>query len=145
MGIRESNVGKKIRMALSKTGARLFRINTGTGWTGNKIVWLPKNHDTWPGALVIYDPRPFSSGTPVGYADYTGWKSITVSEEMVGQTLAVFMAVEVKAGTSATKEQQNFIERVLQAGGIAGVVRSPEDALALLDGSSPGNQGQKQQ
>lgn len=136
MGIKESNLGKKIRMAVSGGFVRLFRINTGQGWTGNKIERFPKNHPHYPGALLIRDPRPFISGTPPGYADYTGWKSVIVTPGMVGQKLAVFTAIEVKTDTGVlTAEQRNFIEQVISAGGVAGVARTPEEARALLDGS----------
>lgn len=47
-----------------------------------------------------------------------------------------FLAVEVKrADGRVSKEQRNFIAAVQKAGGIAGVVRSAEDALALVSGA----------
>ena len=121
-------------MAVSKLGTRLFRINTGRAWTGNKITKFPKTHPQWPGAVLIHDPRPFSTGTPPGYADGTGWTPVVVSAEMVGQTLAVFTAVETKTPTGrASAEQINFIDQVKKAGGIAGIARSPEDAVKIVD------------
>jgi hypothetical protein len=44
-----------------------------------------------------------------------------------------FLAVEVKTRTGRpTKEQLTFIERVNMQGGVAGIARTPEDALLLL-------------
>jgi hypothetical protein len=46
-----------------------------------------------------------------------------------------FIALEVKTQTNhATKLQELFIERVIAAGGVAGVVRSVDDVIHLLDG-----------
>jgi hypothetical protein len=44
-----------------------------------------------------------------------------------------FLAVEVKTRTGRpTKEQLTFIDAINKQGGIAGVARTPEDALLLL-------------
>jgi hypothetical protein len=44
-----------------------------------------------------------------------------------------FLAVEVKTRTGRpTKEQLTFIDAINEQGGIAGVARTPEDALLLL-------------
>jgi hypothetical protein len=44
-----------------------------------------------------------------------------------------FLAFEVKtAKGKPTKEQLNFIEQVRAANGVAGIVRSVEDALRLI-------------
>jgi hypothetical protein len=52
---------------------------------------------------------------------------------MVGQKLAVFLAIEVKGERGkATDAQRNFIDRVRADGGLAGVARSVEDALAII-------------
>jgi hypothetical protein len=53
---------------------------------------------------------------------------------MVGQKLAIFLAIEVKGEKGKTTDQQrNFIARVLADGGLAGVARSVEDALGIID------------
>ena len=62
-----------------------------------------------------------------------GYRQVVIGPEHVGRTMAVFTAVEVKTATGrATKEQRAFVEHVRSAGGIAGVVRSVDDAKALL-------------
>jgi len=128
MAKQENNIFKNIRLAVSAIGVRLFRINTGRAWTGNKITKLPD------GSIRIYDPRPFSTGTPKGYADGTGWYSVVITPDMIGQTRAIFVAIEAKTPTGrVSKEQQNFIDQVLKAGGIAGVARSPEDAVDIIN------------
>ena len=51
----------------------------------------------------------------------------------VGQKLAVFASIEVKTPNGRlTGPQQNWMHTVQTAGGIAGVARSPEDALQII-------------
>ena len=49
--------------------------------------------------------------------------------------IAVFTAIEVKTQTGKiSAQQQNFIDVIRRAGGIAGVARSPEEAKRLIRG-----------
>ena len=130
--MREQKIQNLIRMAISKLST-MFRINVGRAWTGNKIIQLPRNHRTWPGAIVILDPHPFDSGVPKGYSDLTGWTSIDITQEMVGNKIAVFTAIEVKSKTGRTSDnQENFLDRVSISGGIAGVAKSTDDAINII-------------
>jgi hypothetical protein len=53
---------------------------------------------------------------------------------MVGQTVAVFIAIEVKAaGGRPSPEQRAFIQMAQQAGGLAGIARSVDEAWAIVD------------
>lgn len=68
-----------------------------------------------------------------GGSDLIGLRSVCVTTDMVGRRLAIFAALEVKTPTGRIEpEQRNFIDFVRKFGGIAGVVRSPEDALLLV-------------
>lgn len=68
-----------------------------------------------------------------GGSDLIGLRSVVVTRDMVGQTLAVFTAMEVKTPEGRVEpEQRNFVEFVQRFGGIAGVVRSPEDGVKLV-------------
>jgi hypothetical protein len=52
---------------------------------------------------------------------------------MVGRKLAIFVAIEVKGEHGkATDPQKNFNARVRADGGLAGVARTVEDALAII-------------
>ena len=68
-----------------------------------------------------------------GSADLIGYRTITITPDMVGQQVAVFLSIEVKNPTGRIRpEQQAWMETVQAAGGIAGVARSVEDALRIV-------------
>jgi hypothetical protein len=72
---------------------------------------------------------------PDGAADWLGYKSVTITPEMVGNQIAVFVAIEAKRpGAHARDDQQKFLSRVAIAGGIAGVAHSADELEALLKG-----------
>ncbi len=109
----EQQIQQEIRIACSNGDTRLFRNNTGT--------------------LKDQNGRPVQFGLCKGSADLIGWKRVTVTEEMVGSTVAVFTSIEVKAPTGRLRsEQQQWLDAVQAAGGIAGVARSVSDAERLL-------------
>jgi hypothetical protein len=75
---------------------------------------------------------PLRYGLQPGSSDLIGWRTVTITPEMVGQQVAVFTSIEVKTPTGRVKpEQQQWLDAVQAAGGIAGVARSVEDALRI--------------
>jgi hypothetical protein len=81
-------------------------------------------------------------GLARGSADLIGYRTITITPEMVGQQVAVFTSIEVKTPTGRIRpEQQQWLDTVQAAGGIAGVARSVEDAKALLAAQPDGVPG----
>ena len=111
----EQAIQQRIRLACSRGPVRLWRNNTG------------KLRDE-RGQLVTFGLCPGSS-------DLIGYRSVTITPDMVGQQLAVFAAVEVKAERGRpTPEQTAFIDHVRAAGGLAGIARSVEDAQVILGG-----------
>ncbi len=85
--------------------------------------------------LTLDGARKIKAGLQAdGSSDLIGWKTITVTPEMVGSKIAVFVAAEVKTTTGAVRpEQRKFIEAVNKSGGIAGVVRCENDMKKLID------------
>jgi hypothetical protein len=68
-----------------------------------------------------------------GSADLIGWRAITVTPEHVGQTLAVFLSIEVKTDKGKPSTEQLRWQKVVQQhGGIAMIARSAEEAEAGL-------------
>jgi hypothetical protein len=108
----EQQIQQHIRLTCSTGATRLFRNNTGT---------LRDQHG-----------RPVSFGLCKGSADLIGWRTVTITPEMVGTQVAVFTSIEVKTATGRLRpEQQQWLDAVQAAGGIAGVARSVEDALRI--------------
>jgi hypothetical protein len=108
----EQSIQQHIRLTCSTGATRLFRNNTGT--------------------LRDQNGRPVQFGLCKGSADLIGWRTVTVTPEMVGATIAVFTSIEVKTATGRIRpEQQQWLDAVQAAGGIAGVARSVEDAQRL--------------
>lgn len=106
-------------------GVRLFRNQVGQGAAG-QIIGRPS------AGLLLVRGSPVTMGLCVGSADLIGWRSITITPDLVGQTIAQFLALEVKTATGrASPEQLRFIDVLGKAGGLAAVVRSAADALTI--------------
>lgn len=124
MAKKESKIFNEILVAASKLGVRLFRNNVGAAWQG-KTVGIGMGD----AGVKLLNPRRVKYGLCTGSSDAIGWTPVEIKPEHVGKTMAIFTAIETK-GTprKATKEQINFIERVIADGGIAVVAYSVEDA-----------------
>jgi hypothetical protein len=108
----EQSIQQHIRLTCSRGPVRLYRNNCG----------------------VLQNRRgvPVRYGLQPGSSDLIGWRTVTITPDMVGQQVAVFTSIEVKTATGRVKpEQQQWLDAVQAAGGIAGVARSVEDAQAL--------------
>ncbi len=114
----ETTIQQQIRLALgTRPDLRLYR---------NQVGSLP---DPRTGRLVTF-------GLARGSADLIGWRTVTITPDMVGQQLAVFTSIEVKTPTGRiAPAQQHWLQAVRSAGGIAGVVRSIDDALQIVTAS----------
>ena len=134
----EQRIQQEIRLALGNGTARLWRNNVGTGWAGQATKITAGNlravqFSIRPGDVLVRQGRPLHAGLCKGSSDLIGLRSITIGPEHLGQTLAVFAAVEVKAPTGrTTPDQRAFIDAVAAMGGLAGVARSVEDAAQIL-------------
>lgn len=120
----ETNITNAIMLALPPA-TRAFRNNVGMGWTGKAIR---------KGSLIIIEnPRPLHAGLCEGSSDLIGWTTMQITPDMVGHRVAVFTALEVKTATGRpSNEQLNFIQRVRDAGGIAGIARTPQEAQRII-------------
>ena len=134
----EQNIQQTILLRLARGAVRLFRNNVGVGWAGPSTKVTAGNvaavrAGLRPGDVVVRNGRPLRAGLAVGSSDLIGLRSVTVTPEMVGQKLAVFAAVEVKAPRRPlTAEQEAFIAMVVEMGGFAGLARSVEEAEGVL-------------
>ncbi|MBR2284589.1 MAG: VRR-NUC domain-containing protein [Ruminococcus sp.] len=100
----EHKIQNEIRAALSPHCV-IFRVNVGRTYTP--------------------DGRYFSTGVPAGFSDLFGFRK--------SDGRAVFIEVKTKSGR-VSAAQLHFIEQMRANGAIAGICRSPEDALNLIGG-----------
>lgn len=122
----ESELLQSIRLRYSRGNVRLFRNNVGVAWQGEWHL-LPN------GDVLIKRPRRVVYGLMTGSSDLIGWRTIGISEDMVGTTVAQFVAVECKSAKGKTAEEQHNFNRVVrESGGVAGFVRTISEADALL-------------
>lgn len=85
------------------------------------------------GVYRLEDGRVITSGLCKGSADIIGFQSVTITPEMVGQTVAVFLSVEVKSPTGrARPEQENWAAFIKKAGGKAVIAKSLKEAESVL-------------
>lgn len=127
--VTEAEIKARIRLAVGReaTDCRLFNNPVGDGWAG--VVVRAER-----GMVTLGEPRRIRYGVGgAGGSDLIGLRSVLISPNMVGERVAVFAAVEVKRpGVSVPEHQVRFVEFIREMGGIAGVVRSPDEALRLL-------------
>ena len=126
----EHDTQQRILLAHGSGDTRLWRNNVGTGWAGAATRVTAGNlsalaHTLRPGDVVVRNARPLHAGLCVGSSDLIGYRQVG--------GLAQFVALEVKSATGRpTPEQTRFLDHISSAGGCAAVVRSIDDAHAVL-------------
>lgn len=82
--------------------------------------------DARTGRLVTFGLSP---GSP----DLVGWKQVRITPDMVGSDIAIFCGIEIKTPDGVLRDdQRGWLQRLADAGGIAGVARSVADAVSIL-------------
>jgi len=123
---------KQIQTEIFKTvgslpDVRLFRQNVGVAWAGEAT----RLQD---GSVLIKNPRPLHAGLTRGSGDLIGWRRRIITAEDIGAPVAQFLSLEIKNRRGrASKEQKNWAEVVRQFGGLAGIVRSVDEAMAEIN------------
>ena len=132
--MKEKPIQKRILLRCGHGATRLFRQNVGKTWIGRSVKITSNTYvAVSPGDVIIRQARRFHAGFE-GESDLGGWLSVIITPDMVGRKIAIYTALEVKTKTGRIKKaQQKFIDLVRAAGGLAGVVRSPEEAEDLLN------------
>jgi len=122
----ESEVQQEIRLTSPKYKVNLLRNNQGAF-----------KDDT--GRLVRFGLGNESPNQAYRSSDLIGFTEITITPEMVGKKIAVFTAVEVKKENwkpdykdQRETHQRNFIDWVKSKGGIAGMVKSVDEFIAII-------------
>ena len=111
----EKRIEQEVMLSLSKEGLRVWKNAVGMAYTK--------------------DGSPLRYGLGNGSSDLIGITPKTITQDMVGQTIGVFTAIEMKrsrTGYGATEQQKNFIDTIKKLGGIAGVAYDVESAIDLV-------------
>ena len=112
----EAELYDQVRLAAAQHGCRLFRNNVGVFRTKDAAQRFTR------------------TGLGKGSSDLVGWRMVSVG----GQTVAQFVAIEVKTRKGRLRQEQRlFLECVQREGGLAGVVRSVQEAEDLLSMEMP--------
>jgi hypothetical protein len=112
---KETKIQRLIMLALSEAGCTVWRNETAGAWIGKQIHRAGDQ-------VTLTDARMMTFGLCVGSSDIVG-----IAPD------GRFLAIEVKTPTGRpTKEQLRFIAAVRNAGGIAGIARSVDEALQLI-------------
>lgn len=131
----EGDLMRSIMLRLSRIpGTKVFRNNVATAWVGaSKMFNKPETVNVKPGDVLIHNARILHAGLCVGSSDIIGFKSVVVTPEMVGKTIAIFAGVEIKtASGKLSKEQIAFIDTLNRFGAIGAVARNEDEAEHLF-------------
>ena len=104
----ETNIMNKIMLAMSKKGYLIWR---------NQV-----------GLFKTLDGRTVNIGIK-GSSDLMAVKPTIITPEMVGQTLAVFVAVEVKTSTGRQSEPQKKWQNAVEKLGVKYILARSEDDI----------------
>lgn len=100
----ESDLMRQYQIDAAARGTILYRNNVGLFYTRTGV--------------------PVRCGLCVGSSDLIGYTPVLITPDHVGDTYAVFTAVEIKTGRGRpSREQTAFIRSVLDAGGFARLER----------------------
>lgn len=122
----EAHNQAEIRLALGgHPDIRLWRNQRGLMWVGTVKARTEK-------LLTLENYRRYEVGLCPGASDLIGITRVMITPEMVGQTVGVFTAIEVKHETPVSDDQRRFIRIVSEFGGKAGVAHGPAEAREIV-------------
>lgn len=133
MAIKHDNIIDKIIMMLSGRGWCLWRLDQGGAWVGAGRKFTEKKTITVNRGDVIVKGGRFlhfgiQAGKGLAAPDMLGYQIVTITEDMVGKNVPVFLLADVKTGTDGlTKEQKLFMEKARTDGVTAEVITENDD------------------
>jgi hypothetical protein len=126
----ENRLKEQIKQGLSATktkpsrwpGLRLFSNPRGTAWHSSDNFKIPISYGLAPG------------NKDLASSDFIGWRTMTITPNMVGHKIAQFVSVEAKApGKKAAEAQLNWLSLVQKSGGLIGLVQSVEQIDQMVE------------
>ena len=117
----ERDIINKLQIELSASGGRLWRTAPGLLWKG-KCIQKSKR------GVVLYQPTPMKL-FPIGEPDCHFYRSVTITQDMVGKTILTFGKAEIKtlAYPKLTKAQTENLAVIARKGGEALIIRETKD------------------
>jgi len=133
----ETTIVNNILKDISPFGVRLFKNVRGVFYTIEGVKALIAAAMSLNPARIKQAAQQLRMTTAgllaSGASDLIGFTPVVITPEMVGQTLAVFTACEIKtADGRVSKEQADFTNFVRQSGGFGGIARNAEDARKIM-------------
>jgi hypothetical protein len=109
-----------LRAAGSKPHVRVFRNQVGEGYVGKALRDAE--------GVFLRDARHVRMGLFPGSGDLIGWRTVLITQDMVGDEIAQFLSIEVKTPNGRLRpDQMNWQDQVNHAGGHAIIARSVSD------------------
>jgi len=133
MAAEHETVATLAQIVMSKRGARLFKNPMGQGIVGTVVE---EYNDSGGHIITQRGARRIRFGVQnPGGSDLIGWRPLKITEGMIGQTVAQFIAVECKtpAYNKASKDQKIFLSQVKKSGGLALIARREGDDGVIFD------------
>ncbi len=120
-----------VMKVMTAYNARVFRNHVGLAFQGKALrIVRDCAVKAQPGDVLVYQARTVKAGLITGASDLIGWRTVTVTPDMVGKRVALFVACEVKTEKCVTSEEQaQFIDQVFKAGGIGMIARASDTAF----------------
>lgn len=130
MAQQETNISHKTELAVSDLGFAMLRNNTG-------VFYAIKDHGFKRNQAFVNLLNKFfrrvQAGLGKGTSDLIGWRTVEVTQDMVGKRIAIFAALEIKTDKGrASPEQIQFVNQVREEGGIAEFVKGDDGIEKLV-------------
>lgn len=121
---------RDIENAVIKKHPMVFRNDNGCAFVGE----LFKNSK---GELFLRHPKRITYGLMKGSGDHIGWTTIKITDEMVGQKLAIFTSIEDKTvNDKLSVDQRRWNKAVRKDGGISEVWKETKNGeITILKGA----------
>lgn len=132
MATPEGKASQNVKLRASEWGCRLYKNNTGVAYDqGGRPVFFGLGNEGKKDDDAIRTP------------DHVGWLDVTITPEMVGKKIPVFMALDAKklgfkekiTYPKHTREygQNKFFDIVKRFNGIAGFASCAEDVDRIIN------------